>query len=97
MEKLTSATRATFVPKTDGTLDGLKTVVGVILIAAAHSLDALNDVAMMMPDWAWVESGRVILEQVVYFGEKALELVGSGFLGFGLVDKVRKFLAGIFG
>ena len=97
MEQLTKATRASFVPATDGTLSGLKTVIGVILIAAAHSIDALNDVALMLPDLAFIETARAVLEQLTYFGEQALEILGSGFLGFGLVDKARKFLKGIFG
>jgi hypothetical protein len=82
---------------TPGNLSGLKTVIGVLLIAAAHSLDAVNDVALMLPGWESAEVAREGLATVVLYAERALELLGSGFIGFGLLDKVRKFFGGFFG
>jgi hypothetical protein len=96
MEKLKTATVKTFeVDPTPGNLSGLKTVIGVLLIAAAHSIDALNDVAIMLPDLTWIDTARAVLEMVTEYGEVVLQLIGSGFLSVGLLDKGRKFLKGI--
>lgn len=98
MAKLKTATVSAFeVDPTPGNLSGLKTAIGVLLIAAAHSIDALNDVALMLPDLAFIETARHALELVTDYGQTALEFLGSGFLSIGLFDKARKFLKGIFG
>lgn len=97
MAKLKTATVSAFeVDTKPGNLSGLKTAIGVLLIAAAHSIDALNDIALMLPDLEWIELARAYLESGVDILEQALEFLGSGFLTFGLFDKARKFLKGIF-
>ena len=98
MAKLKEATVAAFEVDTNpGNISGLKTAIGVLLIAAAHSVDALNDIALLLPDYEVIEVVRLYLEEGIVYLERILEFLGSGFLSFGLIDKVRKFLKGIFG
>lgn len=94
LQKLNSATVETFKVQSEG-LSGLKTMIGVVLLLASHNLDAINDVALLLPDLSVIETLRHVLEQVILVAETILEALGSGFLGFGLIDKLKKFLKGL--
>lgn len=94
---MANAVTETFEVKQDGTLNGLKTVIGVLLIMASHNIDALKDIALMLPHVELVATIQGYLEMFVSLAEKALLLLGSGFMVTGLGHKIVKFVKGIFG
>lgn len=95
--KISNAIVSTFAVNDLISLDGLKTWIGVGLIAAAHSVNALNEVALMLPDLSGIDTIKVIIEQFVQYSESVLRLLGSGFLTTGIIGKAFKFARGIFG
>ena len=92
MGKIRHATVKAFeINEKKGNISGLKTFIGVALLIASQQLDLILDLSLNFPEWEFLDQARVILEQIIFYLEKALEILGSGFLGFGLLDKVRKF------
>lgn len=73
-------------------LSGLKTVIGVVLILASGSLDTVRTLVLTLPDVPVLLQIQAALEFVIDLLQQASSLLGSGFLGFGLVDKVWKFI-----
>jgi hypothetical protein len=78
-------------------LSGLKTLIGILMIIAAHSLGATEELILMLPEVSVLVQIQELLIQGIGYLQKALELLGGGFLGVGIVAKVVKFLAGLIG
>ena len=93
MKTLKTATVKAFeVNLSPGNLDGLKTIIGIVLIIASQSLEGLAEIIQILPDVPVLVTVQDVLVQVIEIAEKLLEVLGSGFLGFGLVDKIWKFI-----
>jgi hypothetical protein len=78
-------------------LSGLKTLIGVLMILAAHSLGATQELIKLLPDVVVLAQIQEILIQLIAYLGKALNLLGGGFLGVGILGKVVKFFAGLIG
>lgn len=93
--KINSAVTKAFEIKPDS-INGLKTFVGVLLVVAAHSLNATKELIVMLPDVAMLTQIQDALILSVTYCQKILTILGGGFLGVGVMDKIIKFIKGIF-
>jgi hypothetical protein len=78
-------------------LSGLKTVIGVLLVAAAHALSATQEVINLLPDVTVLVQVQDMLLKAIPALQKGLELLGGGFLGVGVIGKLVKFVKGLLG
>lgn len=78
-------------------LSGVKTAIGVLLILAAQSLSATQELIQLLPDVVVLQQIQDLLAKAIPALQKGMELLGGGFLGVGIVAKVVKFVSGLFG
>ena len=83
-------------------LEGWKTIIGVVLVTAAHAIDATADLMVLLPDNESLQAIHGILTQVVPYLEKALRYLSDGAFGsgalltiIGIIGKIRKFTGAI--
>lgn len=68
-------------------LDGKKTVIGAVFVIAAAALQALESLAALFPEYAWLADAAKATKDGLEGIAKALESVGLGFLTLGVVHK----------
>jgi len=68
-------------------LDGKKTIIGAVFIIAAAVLQALESLAVLFPEHAWIADAAKSTKEGLEGIAKALEGVGLGFLTLGVVHK----------
>lgn len=71
-------------------LDGKKTIIGAALVFASAILQALFTIAPMLPEYPWIATFAVSLEQALKQIQPFLEDVGIGLIGVGLAHKAAK-------
>lgn len=83
---------------------GWKTIIGIILIQAAHQLDAIADMLRVLPGNEHLLMIQGVLTTILPILEKALELFGSGAFAtgslmvvLGVAAKAWKFVRGAVG
>jgi len=76
-----------------GGLNGLKTIIGAVLIVISYQVGALNELIAIYPEVSVFKSVATALEYFTLGAEWLLTLVGNGFVGVGIVHKVLKVLS----
>jgi hypothetical protein len=84
-----------------GSLQGWKTIVGLVLIQAAHQLDAFADMLKVLPGNDTLAFAQGFLQTSLPWLEKALGLLGGGAFSagsimvvLGILSKLGKFIKG---
>lgn len=68
-------------------LDGKKTIIGAVFVIASAALQALESLATLFPQHAWLGEAAKATKDALEGIASALESVGLGFLAVGVVHK----------
>lgn len=76
--------------KGEGTLSGVKTILGAAMIILAHQVQALSEIIPMFPDIAWLAALSAFLVKASTMLSTVMTWLGNGFLTVGVWDKILK-------
>lgn len=75
--------------------NGLKTIIGAVLLVLAHQLDLLKDLTMTMPEYsAWIMTAQGVVVFCITWLSWASENGGVLLMVIGIFHKAIKFFKG---
>ncbi len=71
-------------------VDGKKTVIGAMLVIVVSALEALEEIAPMFPEQAWLKGSTGAILSGLKAAEPSINTLGRGFLTVGVLHKGAK-------